>query len=144
MTDRKRVLFLCIGNICRSPMAEAFARKYGSDVVEASSAGLSPAFNTSSLTRNVLMEKNVDLGDHLPRKFRDLDLGDYDLIVNMSGARISEDLGVPVENWIVKDPFGGLEEDFRRARDEIEMAVMRLILRIRSGKFDSRQVSSRK
>ena len=30
VSDRKRVLFLCIGNICRSPMAEAFARKYGS------------------------------------------------------------------------------------------------------------------
>ena len=31
---KKRVLFLCLGNICRSPMAEAMARKYGSDVLE--------------------------------------------------------------------------------------------------------------
>ena len=31
---KKRVLFLCLGNICRSPMAEALARKYGSDVLE--------------------------------------------------------------------------------------------------------------
>ena len=32
-----------MGNACRSQMAEAFARAYGSDVMEASSAGLSPA-----------------------------------------------------------------------------------------------------
>ena len=31
--ERKQVLFVCIGNICRSPMAEALARKYGSDVL---------------------------------------------------------------------------------------------------------------
>jgi protein-tyrosine-phosphatase len=112
-------------------MAEAFARKYGSDVIIASSAGLTPAANTVPFTRQVLAEKNVDLGDHLPRRFRDLDLGDYDLIVNMSGAKISEDIGVPVENWNVKDPFGGSDLEYRRARDEIEMAVMRLVLRIR-------------
>ena len=70
---KKRVLFLCLGNICRSPMAEAMARKYGSDVLEVRSAGLTPAMNTTPFTRSVLQEKNVDLGDHLPRRFRDLD-----------------------------------------------------------------------
>jgi arsenate reductase len=134
---KKRVLFLCIGNICRSPMAEALARKYGSDVIEPSSAGLSPAFDTYSLTRSVLMEKNVDLGDHLPRRVRDLDLTDYDLLVNISGLKLPANLGIPVEDWEVKDPFGGPPEDFRRAMEEIEMLVMRLILRIRTGKFDS-------
>ena len=125
-------------------MAEAFARKYGSDVIVPSSAGLSPGSSNSPEIRSVLMERNVDLGDHVPRRFRDVNLGDYDLIVNISGAWISEDLGVPVENWMIRDPYGGTEEDYRRARDEIEMAVMQLILRIRSGKFDSKPVSWRK
>ena len=39
----KRVLFVCIGNSCRSQMAEGFARAYGSDVMAVASAGLSPA-----------------------------------------------------------------------------------------------------
>lgn len=125
-------------------MAEALARKYGSDVIVPSSAGLTPALNNCPETRSVLSEINVDLGDHTPRRFRDIDLGGYDLIVNMSGARISEDLGVPVENWNIQDPYGGTEDDYRRARNEIEMAVMRLILRIRTGKFDSQPVSWRK
>lgn len=132
---KKRVLFLCLGNLCRSPMAEALARKYGSDVLEVSSAGLTPAMNTAPFTRSVLQEKNVDLGDHLPRGFRDLDLKGYDLIVNMSGSALPKTIGVPVENWDVDDPMGGSEDDFRVARETIEMLVMRLILRVRLGKL---------
>ena len=131
----KRVLFLCLGNICRSPMAEALARKYGSDVLEASSAGLTPAINTTPYTRKVLEEKNVDLGDHVPRRFYDLDLSQYDLIVNMSGSMLPKNLGVPVEDWQVDDPMGRSEDDFRAAREVIEMLVMRLILRVRLGKL---------
>ena len=131
----KRVLFLCLGNICRSPMAEALARKYGSDVLEVSSAGLTPAINTTPYTRKVLEEKNVDLGDHVPRRFYDLDLSQYDLIVNMSGSMLPRNLGVPVEDWQVDDPMGRSEDDFRAAREVIEMLVMRLILRVRLGKL---------
>ena len=132
---KKKILFLCIGNICRSPMAEALARKYGSDILEVSSAGLSPQMSNHAFTRSVLKEKNVDLGDHLPRKFRELDLTQYDLVVNMSGSMLPSNLGVPVENWDVEDPYGGTEDDFRAAREVIEMAVMRLILRVRLGKL---------
>jgi arsenate reductase (thioredoxin) len=126
---------MCLGNICRSPMAEALARKYGSDVLEVSSAGLTPAINTTPYTRKVLEEKNVDLGDHVPRRFYDLDLSQYDLIVNMSGSMLPKNLGVPVEDWQVDDPMGRSEDDFRAAREVIEMLVMRLILRVRLGKL---------
>lgn len=132
---KKKVLFLCIGNMCRSPMAEALARKYGSDVLEVSSAGLMPQLNAHAYTRSVLKEKNVELGDHLPRRFRDLDLSQYDLVVNMTGSPLSANLGVPVENWDVEDPYGGTEDDFRTVREVIEMAVMHLILRVRTGKL---------
>ena len=132
---KKRVLFLCIGNICRSPMAEALARKYGSDVLEVSSAGLTPQMNSHAYTRSVLKEKNVELGDQIPRGFRDLNLSQYDLIVNMSGATLPSSIDVPVENWDIEDPYGGSEDDFRAAREVIEMAVMRLILRVRLGKL---------
>lgn len=132
---KKKVLFLCLGNICRSPMAEALARKYGSDVLEVSSAGLTPALNNHAYTRAVLAEKNVDLGEHLPRKFRDVNPDDYDLIVNMSGSALPKNVGVPIEDWDVEDPYGGTQDDFREAREKIEMLVMRLILRARMGKI---------
>ena len=44
-------------------MAEAFARAYGSDVLEAHSAGLAPALALAPLTHAVMLEKNIDLGD---------------------------------------------------------------------------------
>ena len=47
MQHAKRVLFVCIGNACRSQMAEAFARTYGSDVMIAASAGLAPAMGVA-------------------------------------------------------------------------------------------------
>lgn len=133
---RAHVLFVCIGNICRSAMAEAMARKYGSDVLTAASAGLSPAMSNHALTRSVLGEINIDLGDHEPRKFSDVDLSKFDLIVNMSGSKLSDALGVPVENWSVKDPYGKKEPEFRAARSDIEMRVMQLILRLRTGKLN--------
>jgi arsenate reductase len=132
---KKRVLFVCIGNICRSPMAEAMARKYGSDVLEVASAGLAPAMNTTPHTRSVLAEKNVELGDHLPRGFRDAGFKSFDLIVNLSGSPMPRSLGVPVEDWNVEDPMGKSEEEFRKTREIIEMLVMRLILRARLGKI---------
>jgi len=133
--SRKRVLFVCLGNICRSPMGEALARKYGSDVIIADSAGLTPAVVTTPLTRLVLSERNVDLGDHLPKGLDEVDLNKCDLIVNMSGTKLPSNLGIPIEDWPVKDPYGALEPAYRTACDEIEGRVMRLILRVRTGKL---------
>src|SRR5262249_38096767 len=55
----KRVLFVCIGNACRSPMAEAIARHVAPDVIEASSAGLEPLGYISQHTKTVLTETGV-------------------------------------------------------------------------------------
>jgi len=124
-------------------MAEAMARKYGSDVIVAYSAGTSPALQSHATTRAVLAETNIDLGDHMPRRFADLNPKTFDIVVNMSGSRLPGVEGVPLETWEVEDPMGRSDETFRRTRDQIEMLVMRLILRIRAGKFDSRPATSR-
>ena len=119
-------------------MAEALARKYGSDVLIASSAGLSPAMMTIDLTRRALEEKNCDLGDHLPRKLSDVKLSEIDLIINMSGYQLpvkSAPGGPRVENWNVADPYGSAYGEYQKACNDIEMRVMQLILRMRTGKL---------
>ena len=50
-SHRVRVLFVCVGNACRSPMAEAIARYDAADVMEPSSAGLSPLGYLAELTK---------------------------------------------------------------------------------------------
>ena len=62
--SKKRVLFVCVGNACRSQMAEGFARTYGSDVMIPASAGLAPASGVASATIRAMDEKNIDLRDH--------------------------------------------------------------------------------
>lgn len=132
--SKTRVLFLCIGNACRSPMAEGFARAYGSDVLDAQSAGLAPALAVVPMTHHVMLEKNVSVGDCYPKELQHLN-GEFDLIINMSGYDIA-DLGMtaPVEVWNIQDPIGESELVFRQVRDEIEQRVLDLIDRLRSRK----------
>ena len=64
--DKKRVLFLCTGNSCRSQMAEAFLRKYAGDYFEVHSAGLEPK-TINAYTYEVMNEVGFDLSGQLPK-----------------------------------------------------------------------------
>ena len=127
-----RVLFLCIGNSCRSQMADGFARTYGADVIESKSAGLAPAISIAPLTRQVMLEKNIDLGDAFPKGVGMVISSGIDLVINMSGHKLASKTSAPVEDWEIRDPIGQSEDVYRTVRDEIEHRVMTLILTIRA------------
>ncbi|HUI78446.1 MAG TPA: hypothetical protein VLY24_11025 [Bryobacteraceae bacterium] len=131
MTNRKRILFICLGNACRSQMAEAFARTYGSDVLIAASAGLTPASDLPTDTVSAMAEKNIDLSGQFPKSFRQLRRAKFDLVINMSGLSIPWENDVPVEEWPVPDPVFMEYEEHCRVRDQIESLVMNLILGLR-------------
>lgn len=116
-------------------MAAALANRYGSDVMTASSAGVIPSLNTSPLTRTTLEERNIDLGDHLPRGLKDVDMANVDLLINMSGRSMPTNGKPVVENWEIPDPIGGDAAKYRESCNLIEMQVMRLIVRLRAGKI---------
>jgi arsenate reductase len=125
----KKVLFLCIGNSVRSQMAEGFARKYGSDVMEAASAGFSPAAVVQPFTKKVMEAKNISLEGHFPKDLEH---------VPLSGNKLPTQLPTEVREWSVADPIGKGEEEFLTARDQIEGLVMRLILDLRKSARPSR------
>lgn len=135
---------MCLGNAIRSQMAEAFARSYGSDVMVVRSAGLTPTTSLAPFTRKVMAEKNIDLGDAYPKSITDVDVEQFDLVVNLSGAPLPPAIRVNVREWKVRDPMGGKEDRYRETANEIEMLVMRLILELRnvrkqwSEEFDSK------
>jgi arsenate reductase (thioredoxin) len=132
---KKRVLFVCVGNSCRSPMAEAFARAYGSDILTVQSAGLAPAAIIQPLTKQVLQEKNITTGDLFPKgleMFRD---EAFDVVVNLSGSPLPpfpKTLAPRVVVWPVTDPIGQKEPVYREVAARIETLVMGLILELRS------------
>jgi arsenate reductase (thioredoxin) len=133
MSAPKRVLFLCIGNACRSQMAEAFARAYGSDVLMPASAGFAPAPRVPEDTIRAMDEKNLDVRSQVPKSISDLSGAEFDLIINMSGYPLPQLNGAPLREWDVPDPILMDYDEHCRVRDQIEMLVMKLILELRRG-----------
>lgn len=130
---KKRVLFVCIGNAFRSQMAEAFARAYGADAVEAESAGLAPVVEVPDITKKVMREKGIELDGHFPKALLHMDVKSYDLVVNMSGVPLKLPAREVID-WQVPDPVGGGEKAARETRDLIEQLVAGLLIRLRRQK----------
>jgi arsenate reductase (thioredoxin) len=131
--QRTKVLFVCLGNSCRSPMAEAVAKHIASDLLEISSAGLAPLGKVQALTLTTL-ERNGYPADGLSSKpLRFGDLQEADLVINMSGQPggvIFPDTS-KVEDWAVEDPYGMGGESYQRTFGDIESRVVELVGRIR-------------
>jgi arsenate reductase len=115
-------------------MAAGFARTYGSDVLRVQSAGLAPAMVVSALTHEVMLERNIDIGEEFPKSLEMVLANDTDLIINMSGQPLPGPTKVLVETWNIRDPIGESEEVYREVRDQIEQRVMRLVLKLRASK----------
>jgi len=131
---RVRVLFVCFGNSCRSQMAEAFARAYGSDVLEASSAGISPALRLSRRTRAVIEETGIPLTEYqAPKHIRSFDLREFDLIVNLSEYGVPK-TPTPVLRIPIRDPMGRETDTHREVRDQVEAFVRFLVEQFRNAR----------
>lgn len=112
-------------------MAEGFARRYGSDVMEVASAGLFPAPIIQPFTHEVMEEKNIRLEGHHPKPLNDVDVPSFHMIINMSGRKLPSRTKIEMRDWRVEDPIGQSKEVYLAVRDRLEMAVMSLILELR-------------
>ena len=132
MANATRVLFVCMGNSCRSQMAEALALHLAPDLIAPASAGISPLGSIAEPTRRVLLERGVRPDGQYSKGLNDPALFAPDLIVNMSG--IPGTAVFPhgaVEDWDVEDPYGDDMETYRRVCDDIEARLGELIERLR-------------
>lgn len=131
MREKKNVLFVCIGNSCRSQMAEGFARHHGSDVMEVQSAGLAPAPIVQPLTKKVMEDKGINIDDQWPKDLVTVPMRNLDLLVNMSGMKLPARGRMQIRDWRIEDPIGRPEELYIEVRDQIEDLVMKLIVELR-------------
>ncbi|HYV21002.1 MAG TPA: low molecular weight protein arginine phosphatase [Verrucomicrobiae bacterium] len=129
----RSVLFVCVANTCRSPMAAALAQAYLGDGARVESAGTA-ANDGDPATADaveVMGERDLDIASHRSRPVRSLDLGRYDLIVAVTpsiaeflrrqgGARSA------IEVIDIPDPLGRGLMAYRRAADAIEREVHRV------------------
>ena len=82
LLPRLKVLFLCTGNSCRSQMAEGWARRLKSDVIEAYSAGIAP-HGLDSRAVQVMSEADVDISGHRSKSVGDLGDLQFDYVVTV-------------------------------------------------------------
>lgn len=126
-------MFVCLGNSCRSPMAEAIANRLGADVMEASSAGLTALGEVQRMTKETLMRNGYAADGLASKQLQYESMDAVDLVINMSGrpALATFDEPSKVEDWIVEDPFGADAETYQRIFEDIERRVAKLAERLR-------------
>ncbi|MBC8419412.1 MAG: NAD(P)H-dependent oxidoreductase [Proteobacteria bacterium] len=127
--NRRKLLFICTENACRSQMASAFTQLHAGDRIEAISAGSAPAQEINPLMSEVMSEKNIDMAFRKPKTIASAaSHGKPDLIISMG----CEDAcpffpDVPNEEWDLEDPAGKPISFMRKIRDDIERRVIELI-----------------
>lgn len=124
---RWRVLFVCVENSNRSQMAEAFARHFGGDAVEALSAGSKPSGQINPKAIRFMGELGIDLASHRSKSLDDID-GDFDAVVTMGCGDSCP--WVPAkrrEDWALSDPRSMDEDGYRAVRDDIAARVRALL-----------------
>lgn len=132
---KKRLLFVCYGNICRSPMAEGIARARLGDKAEVASAGIGAAGGPAAdeAVRVMKAVYEVDISAHIARPVGIFDLKSFDYIIALDptiARHLRTIWGVPVSalcGWDIEDPLGSDFETFKDAALKIERRLDRFL-----------------
>jgi protein-tyrosine phosphatase len=152
-----KILFVCLGNICRSPLAKAILADKAGKLelnVEVDSAGFEtfhrgdPADPRSVA---VAAAHGIDLSDHVARMFTTRDFDRFDLIYVMDRTNYNDVMGVardsederkvdfilnlvtPGEDRPVPDPWYGGKDGFEKVYQMLDQACDQLIREISPG-----------
>jgi len=144
MTRKKRVLFLCVGNSCRSQMAEGLLRHMAPEKFDVHSAG-SMASGLSSTAVRVMAELGIDISGHRSKRVDEFSDQTFDYVVTVCDE--TEDKPCPVFlgqagkqfHWPFDDPACATGNDqqilavFRRIRDQIRDRLERFVMETNTG-----------
>lgn len=130
---KKRVVFICLGNSCRSIMAEALARHFHGDLVDAASAGINPLGFVAPETLQVLSELGVSTAGLRSKGLTAINLRECHVMINLTDYSPARLLPADFEGGLihrpVDDPYGGSLESYRQTRDDISLLLTREICR---------------
>ena len=128
MREKKKILFVCVENACRSQMAEGFAKALGQGEIEGYSAGSRPSFQVDPLAIEVMKEKGIDLSARRPKGLNDLPPVEMDYLISMGCEEACPAIPAKkVIGWKIPDPKGKSLDAFRNIRNIIEEKVRTLL-----------------
>ena len=143
-----KILFVCTGNTCRSPMAQGLAQKIASDrnmQIEALSAGLKaiPGSKVSDFSVGAMKEYNIDISSHIPTQLELNLLDEADLVVTMTKAhkeiiiKSAPQFNDKVRSFSdftfsgdIADPYGCDFNTYKKCSSQINDAIVKLYERI--------------
>lgn len=134
--NHQRLVFVCSGNICRSPLAEAYARSLGKDTA---SCGLhcGDGFPADTRARAFANLHGLSLEEHKTVNVKDFVFRDTDLIVVMEPSHITSFREKTEDRYqivlagsycqrpypYIHDPFNTCEEFFTHCEQQVMEAV---------------------
>jgi arsenate reductase len=137
--SKKRALFLCTGNSCRSQMAEGLVNHFLAGTWRAFSAGIHPTGTVHPLTIQAMAELGIDISGQRPKSADEFHGAEFDLVVT-----VCDDAAENCPLWIgsgrvahisFPDParVTGTRDErlaaFRRVRDDIRRQILGLLAR---------------
>ncbi len=125
------VLFVCVGNSCRSPMAEAMARTLGEGRITPRSAGLAPAGFIAEPTIAALAALGYPGKGLRSKGLDEINRDDVDVVVSLCGRRgldlVPRRREARREAWSVRDPIGEDVRVYLEVAREIEERVRQFL-----------------
>ena len=137
--SKKRVLFLCTGNSCRSQMAEGLLRYLGKDNYDVKSAGTHPT-QINPLSIKVMQEIGIDIYKQKSKSIKEFTGQTFDYVITVcDNAKQTCPVFPGTYNkihWDLEDPAiaQGSEEEkmivFRKIRDQIKKSIELFIINV--------------
>ncbi|MDH4197244.1 MAG: low molecular weight phosphatase family protein [Candidatus Aminicenantes bacterium] len=129
MKEPLRILFVCFGNICRSPMAVGIAKSLYGDRLHAESAGVGATPGTPPTSEAVLAVRTLfqaDIAGHVARSFEAVDPAAFDLVIGLDFGiytrlkRRGDIAEGRLYGWDIEDPLGLGYEAYKEAARKIQ------------------------